>query len=416
LIALLDERTPEDLAAWSRVWVEEAGRPIVRTDLRVQNGRIASLAFSQKDPVADRGLHWDQRLRVAVGLKDRVQDIPVRLTGERIEVTAARGLPAPLFVLPSGGGLGYGGFELDSRTIEHLLSALPEIADPLTRGAAWVTLWDQMLDGRVSASDVLALALRALPREEDEQNVQRILAYTNQAFWRFVPAAERVALAPTLELVLRAALDRAPTSSLKSAWFSALRDVAHSRPVLDWLERVWRQTETVPGLTLAEPDYISLAMELALREVPAWKTILDEQQTRTENPDRRARFEFVKPALSPEPLVRDAFFESLKDVKNRRREPWVLEALSYLHHPLRAEAAEKYVPVSLAMLREIQQTGDIFFPRRWTDATLGGHRSARVAGMVRTFLANLPADYPDRLRRIVLVSSDDLFRASRSPR
>ena len=29
LIALLDERTPEDLAAWSRAWVEEAGRPIV---------------------------------------------------------------------------------------------------------------------------------------------------------------------------------------------------------------------------------------------------------------------------------------------------------------------------------------------------------------------------------------------------
>ncbi len=34
LIALLDERTPEDLAAWSRAWVEEAGRPIVTTELR----------------------------------------------------------------------------------------------------------------------------------------------------------------------------------------------------------------------------------------------------------------------------------------------------------------------------------------------------------------------------------------------
>jgi aminopeptidase N len=105
-------------------------------------------------------------------------------------------------------------------------------------------------------------------------------------------------------------------------------------------------------------------------------------------------------------------FESLKDVKNRRREPWALEALSYLHHPLRAEASEKYVPASLAMLREIQRTGDIFFPKRWTDATLGGHSSSRVADMVRTFLAGLPADYPDRLRRVVLASSDGLFRAS----
>ena len=32
---------------------------------------------------------------------------------------------------------------------------------------------------------------------------------------------------------------------------------------------------------------------------------------------------------------------------------------------------------SLDLLVDIQQTGDIFFPKRWMDATLGGHRSAR---------------------------------------
>ena len=64
------------------------------------------------------------------------------------------------------------------------------------------------------------------------------------------------------------------------------------------------------------------------------------------------------------------------------------------------------------MLEEIQRTGDIFFPKRWTDATLGGHQSPSAARLVRQFLAGLPKTYPDRLRRIVLSSSDDLFRAS----
>jgi hypothetical protein len=32
--------------------------------------------------------------------------------------------------------------------------------------------------------------------------------------------------------------------------------------------------------------------------------------------------------------------------------------------------------------------------------------------MVARFLAELPPDYPDRLRRVILSSSDDLFRAS----
>ena len=100
-------------------------------------------------------------------------------------------------------------------------------------------------------------------------------------------------------------------------------------------------------------------------------------------------------------------------MQNRRREPWVLEALAYLHHPLRASSSRKYIPRSLALLQEILRTGDIFFPKRWMDATLSGHRSASAAQMVRQFLATAPRDYPDRLRRTILSSADDLFRAAR---
>jgi len=46
------------------------------------------------------------------------------------------------------------------------------------------------------------------------------------------------------------------------------------------------------------------------------------------------------------------------------------------------------------------------------DATLSGHGSASAAQMVRTFVADLGPDYPGRLRRIVVSSADDLFRAS----
>jgi aminopeptidase N len=412
LIALLDERTPDDLAAWSRAWVEEAGRPILKTDLQVENGRVVRLRLFQRDPVARRALLWQQRLDVTLGTDSGLRTIPVQVNGAEVDVTAARGLPAPRFVLPSGRGIGYAGFELDPASVTYLLAHLPEIDDPLTRGAAWVTLWDQMLDGRATASAMVDLALNALPHESDEQNVQRILNYTQQAYWRFLSADTRRSVSPNVERVLRSGIDAASSSSLKSAWFSALRDVATSADTLAWLERVWRKTELVPGLTLAEPDYINLALELAVRDVRSWDEILAEQLTRIENPDRKARFAFVRPALSPDQATRDAFFESLKDVANRRREPWVLEGLTYLHHPLRATASEKYIPVSLSMLGEIQRTGDIFFPKRWTDATLGGHSSASAAQMVKRFLAELPVDYPDRLRRVILSSSDDLFRAS----
>jgi aminopeptidase N len=412
LIALMDERTPEDLAAWSRAWVEEAGRPIVTTELTIDNGRITSLAFVQRDPFARRGLVWNQRLQVTLGLPDGLRTFPVRIADARVEVPEARGLPAPRFVLPSGGGMAYGSFELDPASQSYLANRLHDIDDPLTRGAAWITLWELMLDGRTQAPGVVDLALRALPLETDEQNVQRILGYTRQAYWIFLPPDVRARVAPRLEQVLRDGLAKAPTSSLKSAWFSALRDVAETPATVAWLERVWQKTEIVPGLTLAEPDFITLALELAVREPAEWKAILDGQVERIENPDRKARFAFVKPALSADVGVRDSFFERLEQVAFRQREAWVLEGLNYLHHPLRAAVSEKYIPRSLAMLREIQRTGDIFFPKRWMDATLGGHSSATSARMVSRFLAELPQDYPDRLRRVILSSSDNVFRAS----
>jgi aminopeptidase N len=413
LISVLDPLTSEDLATWSHAWVEEAGRPVIKTELAVRNGRIASLAFTQHDPVQARGLTWNQQIEVLLGLPDGPRSVNVRLQGPRTEARDAAGLPAPTFVLPTGGGIGYGGFELDRATTSYLLEHLPEIADPLTRGAAWITLWEEMLDGRAASPAVFALALRALPRESDEQNLQRILGYTAQVYWRFLPERERAARAGELEHVLRRGLDAATSASVKSAWFNALRDTAVTSETLAWLERVWRGEDTVPGVTLAEPDYIQLALELAVRGVPTWNEILTQQLERTRNPDRKARFAFVRPALSPDQRVRDEFFASLRDVNNRRREPWVLEGLSYLHHPLRAAASRKYIPDSLVLLTEIQRTGDIFFPKRWIDATLGGHRSPEAAGMVREFLSKLPADYPDRLRRIIVSSADDLFRASR---
>jgi aminopeptidase N len=111
--------------------------------------------------------------------------------------------------------------------------------------------------------------------------------------------------------------------------------------------------------------------------------------------------------------VRDAFFDSLRDVKHRRREAWVLQGLSYLNHPLRVATSERHIDAALELLHEVQRTGDIFFPKRWLDATLGGHQSASAAYKVTLFLKRLPKEYPERLRRIILSSADDLFRASR---
>ena len=411
LIQILGGHTTEDLAAFSHAWVEERGRPTIRQDIRFSNGKIERLAFTQQDPLPNRGLVWNQRIMVAAG-SDTIRSFVVQLKAARVDVPAARGAPAA-FVLANGGGIAYGEIHLDPASLSWLTAHVASVQDEITRGSAWVTLWDAVLDGELRPETFMESALKALPVEKNELITTRILSYTREDYWRFTAPDARLRLAPRLEAALRAGLDSAPAQTSKSVWFSALRDVAQTTPTLEWLTRVWRHDESVPGLTLSETDEIRLAEEIAVRGVEDAPKILDEQYARTKNPDRKAQFAFVRPALSADPVERDKWFTALADVANRRREPWVLEGLRYLHHPLRAASSEKYIEPSLTLLREIQRTGDIFFPKRWMDGTLSGHRSPAAAAVVRTFVDGLPQSYPLPLRRVILSSADDLFRAAR---
>jgi len=411
LIRILDAKTPDDLAAWSRAWVEERGRPEFTTTVRVaKNNTIQRLTVTMSDPLR-RGLVWPQRMRITLGYPGSQKDLAVYANARQTVVREAAGLPKPLFILPNGAGLGYGLFLLDEDSARYLLANMPTVGDALTRGAAWVTLWDNVLEGRVAPGAFIDAAIRALPDESDEQNTQRVLAYVSRAFWRYLPHEERLARAPALEAALRAGIMRAGTASLKSAWFSAFRDDVLTPEGEAFLERVWRRDEKIAGLPFVETDEIVMAMELAVREVPGWQQILQTQLDRTQNPDRKARFAFVMPALSADPQVRASAFERFRQLENRRREPWVSESLAYLNHPLRAADAERFITPGLELLADIQRTGDIFFPSAWTGSMLWGHRSPRAAAMVHDFLAR-ELQYPERLRWTVLSSADDLFRAA----
>jgi aminopeptidase N len=415
LIAILDKRTTTNLKEWSRVWVEEPGRPTIRTELAITDGKITRLAFEQvaEHPgLQSQPSRWPQQLRVALGYPDGVKQVIADFTGLRAEAADAAGMPAPDFVLPNGDGWAYGGFRLDPRSLSFLSTRLHEIADPLTRGAAWVTMWDALLNHSIEAPALTELALSGLPKETDEQLTSRVLSYLGGTWWRFLTPAQRQARVVRVEGLLRTGLATAKTASQKASWFGALRNVFATAETTAWLRSVWEQKEKVEGLPLAEADYTNLALDLAVREVEGWRDILTLQLARIENPDRKARFAFVMPALSADPSERDRWFQALKDVGNRRREPWVLEGLSYLHHPLRADASTKYVQPSLDLLWEIQKTGDIFFPTRWMDSTLSGHTSPAVARTVQEFLARLPTNYPPRLRNVILVAADELFRLS----
>jgi aminopeptidase N len=179
------------------------------------------------------------------------------------------------------------------------------------------------------------------------------------------------------------------------------------------MRALWDGLAVPKGLTLAEEDRTSLALELAVRGLPDAADILARELARVQNPDRRARLHFLLPAAAGTRDQRDAFFDALDLAENRAHETWVADALRLLNHPLREDASLPYLRPALERLEEIQRTGDIFFPQNWLEAALDGHSSPRAAKAVREFLVERP-DYPLPLKRLILQSLYSVEAAARS--
>jgi aminopeptidase N len=86
----------------------------------------------------------------------------------------------------------------------------------------------------------------------------------------------------------------------------------------------------------------------------------------------------------------------------------VQRLLSLLNSPLREPSSNRYILPALEELQEVQQTGDIFFPKNWVASVLDGHHSPEATQLVQQFLAYHP-DYPQALKNKLLMAAYPLL-------
>ncbi len=411
LIDILDRQTADDLDAWNRQWIKQAGMPHMEAEPAAEeDGTQSAVKMTLLNTEHNR--QWSQQLELTCFSDQGVEKRTVDFDGK-----------APLFklsdqttrinlIIPNSGGYGYGYFKLDEASKTYLLENINQLEAPMWRGVSWINLWENLLNRQLDPQVLLPALLEGVSIEPDPLIRQRMLGYLHELYWKFLPEADRKMATDQVETALWNAFEQTEDRRLKTAIFNTYRSVVESPAGIQRLQAIWAKELEVEGLSLSENDYIELACQLAVRDVPHSVDLLDQQIDRTKNADRQARLRFIKPALSPNKATRDAFFESLKEEENRQVESWVQEALGWLHHPLRAVSAEKYITPTLEMLEEIQATGDIFFPKRVLDNTFSGHRSEAVVDMVEQFLAERP-EYPENLRNKILQASDMTFRAAK---
>ncbi|HEY1115338.1 MAG TPA: M1 family aminopeptidase [Chitinophagaceae bacterium] len=408
LIRILDERTPIDLQAWNKVWVNTPGRPVITYSLQQKENKITRLTLTQKGERTKDYL-LPQFFELALVYPDRVEEVTVHIQGTQAEVAEVKGKPAPLYILFNTSGQGYGLFPMDPKA-----TAVHQLQSPVMRASAYINAYENMLSGNAATpAQLLTTLLNTVQegREPDELILNMIASHLSDVYWRLLPASKRTAMAPAVEQALWKAMLQDSVANRKKVLFRTYQSVALSKSALDTLHLIWAKQQPPTGVRLSEDEYISLALNLTVKGYGG-DTLLRAQEARITNPDRKQRLLFLMPAVSGNQQVRDSFYASLKDPVIRKKESWVADALGYLHHPLRTATSVKYLPQALNMLQEVQQTGDIFFPAAWLNASLGNHQSKEAAAIVRNFLHQHPG-YNAQLRMKILQAADPLFRAER---
>jgi aminopeptidase N len=405
LVQILAKYSKYDLLSWNKVWVNQPGRPVINYSIRYNGSKIGQLNITQH-PEAGKDRIWPQTFAVTLVYADSVHTINVNMNTASMQLKEAVGLPEPQFVLFNSNGMGYGLFLADKTMQEEIFS----LKSAVNRAAAYVNIYENVLSGRyMPPAELLPLFTKGLTIEKEETNLKLLSGYVNSLYWTFTSPKNRARFAPQMEEELWKAIEAQTQPNNKKLLFKAYQNVYVSDMAGKRMYDVWQQQQPPAGIRLAEEDYISLALTIALKNDTA-SSILTQQRDRLKDADKKARLNFLMPALSASVMQRDSFFTSLTDRKNRAKESWVVTALGYLHHPLRQSASYKYLPQSLDLVEEIQRTGDIFFPQNWLGATFGAYQTKEAWQVVQQFLLKHP-NYNPRLKAKILQTTDNLYRA-----
>lgn len=408
LITILDNQTPEDLKSWNKVWVNEPVRPIIDYTIKYKGNKIENFKISQHPEHGDTQKLWPQEFQISLFYPDKIEKVDVRFSEKQQDIPELKGRQKPLFVLQNSSGIGYGVFNVDN----DLISGFSLIKDPVSRASAYMSLYENMLGGSgITPQELLHFFAGQLQKESTELNLRLITGYISGIYWGFLTESIRNKESESLENIVWNALQKQAAVNNKKNLFDCYQGIFQSKKAYDNLYTIWKSQTAPQSITLNDEDFTSLALALSLRNNNN-NDLLQEQLTRIKNPDRINRFKIIMKAASSDKKIRDEFFNSLAERQNRSNESAVGSALGYLHHPLRQHTSINYLPQTLELLKEIQKTGDIFFPDNWLRSTFSSYQNPKALTVVNQFIQQNP-DYNSILKNKILQATENLRRAQK---
>ena len=408
LVRIFDKHSSENITKWSNAWVYGKGMPEVSHEINRDEAESTVISVFQKSPPGQNqvfsqllkgfGLAGKQTFRTEFFIRSKD-------AYEKFLETAY----TPELILLNANGKGYGFFILKEKEIQYAVENIHSIDDENIRAALALNMHENFLYGNIDVHLYFDFVLDALWYETNQQLQNYLLSNLERVCLNFLRYEKEPLYSGKAEYILWNILQKDDIKG-KELFFESWIKLARGLESLNQMIKIYKGDFIIEGFTLSEQNRSQMALEIAMRS-PENSDLLEKELDRLENPDRKLRLKFIMPAVSQNKEERDAFFNKLMQAENRNPEPWVLDALYFLHHPLHDGQGKEYISESLFLLEEIQKTGDIFFPQNWLNATLRNYNDPKVAEMVSQYLNDNP-DLPENLKLKVYQAADILFRSA----
>ncbi|MHA7238779.1 aminopeptidase N [Arthrobacter sp. TMS1-12-1] len=426
LLDVLAVATGQDLAAWSRSWLQTSGVPGLTAEVTADDGVLTGVTIVQDATDPMTGLDEPRPHRIRVGLYSFDADgLLVRTRAEAVTVDAARtavpalaGAAQPDLLLVNDDDLTYALISFDGRSLSTLLTSIHRLQDPLARATCLTALWSGTRDARLPVGSYLDAVTLAAPAETGVGVLQVLLGNAHTAIERFAPAGERQALRDRLGTFLTDGLRAAaPGSDLQLAWARALATAARSAGrAADVVRAVLDGDERIEGLALDAELRWSLLQGLAAQQ----RVLPGELEAeRTADPTASGRVGFtLSSAAIPDQAIKKATWEEAVHGDRLSNEllSAAVEGFTFGSHDLLDPYREPY----FAAIRGVWATRGIEMASRIVRGLYPGHQDldgepGRHPVVVRTDAwLDANSDAPAALRRIIVEERDHLLRSLRA--
>lgn len=391
LVKILNSHSKEDLKSFSNVWVNQKGMP------KIEFQRTGGQLIVNQSDVYKRGLIWSQRFNITL-CGERDSTIEINLNKSKVVIQLPHDIT---HIIPNTDGRGYGLMIPDAKSLSWLVNHWQEVKDETTRQALLMLLYENYLAKNISDKEFLTVLYKGAIQEKNALIASSIANLFASPLRKLSATNRDKAEVELLELATNH-----PITSFRTQLTRTLIGIHRSKPLQEAFYAMWKSQS---NKQLNDQDYTTLAYELALRMPQQCSEILSCQRARITNSDRLRQFDFIARGITANKAEQKELFQSLLKAENRRIEPWTATLLSYLNDPLRESYAVEYILPGLEALKDVQRTGDIFFPRSWVSALLGNHHSKAAYQKVDHFLQSHP-NYSPLLKSKILQAAYPLYR------